>query len=108
MPFFVFAPAAAGRLHSRMFAPHLGTPEDPATGSASGPLAALAVACGLVERARSVSVVSEQGTKMRRQSFVHISLEYASEGELPTRIEVGGSVVPVLAGELAESALLSM
>jgi trans-2,3-dihydro-3-hydroxyanthranilate isomerase len=105
MPVFIFAPAGRNRLYSRMFAPHLGTPEDPATGSASGPLAALAVACGLVDRADKVSIVSEQGTQMRRQSFIHVRLEYGASHELPERIEVGGSVVPVLAGELSDGAL---
>jgi predicted PhzF superfamily epimerase YddE/YHI9 len=48
-----------------------------------------------------VSIVSEQGTKMLRQSFIHIELEYPPEGDIPSRIEVGGSVVPTLKGELA-------
>lgn len=47
----------------------------------------------------SSATVSEQGTKMGRQSFVHIKLAYPPKGELPSRIEVGGSVVPTLKGE---------
>jgi trans-2,3-dihydro-3-hydroxyanthranilate isomerase len=42
----------------------LNIPEDPATGSASGPLGALAVKYGLVSRGPQVAIVSEQGTKM--------------------------------------------
>jgi trans-2,3-dihydro-3-hydroxyanthranilate isomerase len=104
--FFLFAPVAENRLHSRMFAPHTaGIDEDPATGSASGPLGAFAVRYGLVERAARVSIVSEQGTKMRRQSFVHIALAYQGDAELPSRIEVGGSVVPVVSGEVADGVL---
>ena len=95
---FLFASAGAGRLYSRMLAPDTG--EDPATGSASGPLGAFAVKYGLVERAPTVSLVSEQGTKMGRQSFVHIELTYEDSTDIPSRIEVGGSVVPVLKGEL--------
>ena len=38
---------------------------------------------------------------MGRQSFVHIKLAYPPKGELPSRIEVGGSVVPTLKGELS-------
>jgi trans-2,3-dihydro-3-hydroxyanthranilate isomerase len=99
---FVFAPdpdSTAGRVYSRMFAPHTsGIPEDPATGSASGPLGAYLVLNGLVRKGAEVRIVSEQGTKMGRQSFIHIRL--AMQGEEITEIRVGGSVVPVLEGEL--------
>ncbi len=99
---FLFAPNGENRLYSRMFAPHVADiTEDPATGSASGPLGAFAVRYGVVARSASVSLISEQGTKMGRQSFVHIKLEYPDEGDTPSRIEVGGSVVPTLRGELA-------
>ena len=90
---------AAGRVYSRMFAPHTsGVPEDPATGSASGPLGAYLVLNGLVGKGAEVRIVSEQGTKMGRQSFLHIRL--AMQGETITGIRVGGGVVPVLEGEL--------
>jgi trans-2,3-dihydro-3-hydroxyanthranilate isomerase len=101
---FLFTPLGNNRLYSRMFATHaLTTIEDPATGSGSGPLGAFAVKYGLVARAPKVSIVSEQGTKMLRQSFIHIELEYPPEGDIPSRIDVGGSVVPTLKGELAEN-----
>ena len=104
-PVFLFAAIGANRLHSRMFGPHSSTRivEDPATGSASGPLGAFAVRYGLVPRAAEVSIVSEQGTRMGRQSFVHIQLSYAPGADDPTRIEVGGSVVPVMTAELSVS-----
>ena len=96
---FLFAVNGENRLYSRMFS--LDIPEDPATGSASGPLGAFAVRYGLVERAPKVEIVSEQGTKMGRQSFVHIELAYDDDdADIPSRIEVGGSVMPVLKGEL--------
>jgi trans-2,3-dihydro-3-hydroxyanthranilate isomerase len=99
---FLFAAVGHDRLYSRMFAPHvLDIHEDPATGSGSGPLGAFAVRYGLVKRAASVSIVSEQGTKMGRQSFINIRLAYAHEGDIPSSIQVGGSVVPTLTGELA-------
>jgi len=102
MGIFVFTPdrdPGAGRAYSRMFAPHTsGVPEDPATGSASGPLGAYLVRHGLVEKADHVRIVSEQGSKMQRQSFVHIRLEMA--GDTITAIKVGGGVVPVLEGLL--------
>jgi trans-2,3-dihydro-3-hydroxyanthranilate isomerase len=99
---FIFAPdpdPAAGRVYSRMFAPHTsGIPEDPATGSASGPLGAYLVLNGLMPKGDEVRMVSEQGTRMGRQSFIHIRL--SMRGEQITGIRVGGSAVPVLEGEL--------
>jgi trans-2,3-dihydro-3-hydroxyanthranilate isomerase len=102
---FLFAAVGGNHLYSRMFAPHtaMRIGEDPATGSASGPLGAFAVRYGVVPRATQVSIVSEQGTKMGRQSFVHILLAYPTGAELPSRIEVGGSVVPVMTAELSVS-----
>jgi trans-2,3-dihydro-3-hydroxyanthranilate isomerase len=99
---FVFAPdpdPGGGRVYSRMFAPHTsGVPEDPATGSASGPLGAYLVRHGLVKKASEVKIVSEQGTRMGRQSFIHIKL--GMQGDRVTSIRVGGGAVPVLDGEL--------
>ncbi|HEV2033324.1 MAG TPA: PhzF family phenazine biosynthesis protein [Candidatus Dormibacteraeota bacterium] len=99
---FVFAPLGDNRLYSRMCSPHvLDINEDPATGSGSGPLGAFVVKYGLVPRSATVSIVSEQGTKMGRQSFIHIELSYPPDSDIPSRIEVGGSVVPTLKGELS-------
>jgi trans-2,3-dihydro-3-hydroxyanthranilate isomerase len=100
---FLFASIGGNRLYSRMFDPHTVTRivEDPATGSASGPLGAFAVRYGLIPRAAHVSIVSEQGTKMGRQSFIRILLVYPAGAELPSKIEVGGSVVPVMTAELS-------
>ena len=104
-PVFLFAAVAPNSLYSRMFGTHsaTGIAEDPATGSASGPLGAMAVRYGLVPRAAQVAIISEQGTKMGRQSVIHIALEYATGAELPSRIEVGGSVIPVMTAELSVS-----
>jgi trans-2,3-dihydro-3-hydroxyanthranilate isomerase len=100
---FVFAVAGPNRLYSRMFAGEvLNIPEDPATGSASGPLGAFAVKYGLMSRAPKVSIVSEQGTRMGRQSFIRIELSYGEAGDIPTEISVGGSVMPILSGTLED------
>ena len=106
-PVFLFAAVRPDRLYSRMFGPHSATriAEDPATGSASGPLGAFAVRYSLIPAAAHVSIVSEQGTKMGRQSFIRILLEYQADAELPSRIVVGGSVVPVMTAELSVSGL---
>src|SRR5256886_3994161 len=72
-PVFLFAAAGPNPLYSRLFGPHGATriAEDPATGSASGPLGAIAVRYGVVPRAAQVAIISEQGTKMGRQSVIH-------------------------------------
>ena len=98
---FIFAAVGGNRLYSRMFS--LDVAEDPATGSASGPLGAFAVKYGLVPRAPVVAIASEQGTKMGRQSFIHIELTYEGSQDIPARIEVGGSVRPVITGTLTHS-----
>jgi len=105
MGVFVFAvdpPPAARRVYSRMFAPHsFGIPEDPATGSGSGPLGAYLVRHGLTpvsDDGTEARIVSEQGTRMGRQSFVHIALSV--RGGESSHIRVGGGVVPVLEGVL--------
>jgi trans-2,3-dihydro-3-hydroxyanthranilate isomerase len=100
---FLFAPEPeadppAGRVYARMFAPEAGIVEDPATGSASGPLGAYLVRHGLVASADEVRIVSEQGTRMGRQSFLHVRVR--RRGERGEEIEVGGGVVPVLEGVL--------
>ena len=102
---FVFAPADTAierseyKVYSRMFAPHTsGIPEDPATGSASGALGAYLVERGLVTPADTVDIVSEQGTRMGRPSFIRIRVGMA--GGRVSEILVGGRVVPVIEGRL--------
>lgn len=88
---FVFTPSAEGA-YSRMFAPEYGVVEDPATGSATGPLAAFMMRHGLVSSASGTRFVSEQGRKMGRRSLLHVRI-HGHEGS--GGIEVGGHVVPV-------------
>ncbi|MEP6534816.1 MAG: PhzF family phenazine biosynthesis protein [Bryobacteraceae bacterium] len=83
---FVFTPTPDGA-YSRMFAPAHGVAEDPATGSATGPLAAHMRRHGLTTKTR---FVSEQGTKMGRRSYLHIQI---GEGG---QIDVGGYVTPLV------------
>lgn len=85
--------------YSRMLGlEHIGIVEDPATGSASGPLGAYMLRYGILQAGNRAEILSEQGTKMGRQSFVSIIVE--RDGDAIRSIEVGGSVVPVLRGEL--------
>jgi trans-2,3-dihydro-3-hydroxyanthranilate isomerase len=96
---FVFAAERPAGAYARMFAPHTsGIPEDPATGSASGPLGAYLVQHGLVDPGDPVELVSSQGVTMGRPSRVHIRLR--AVGGAVTDIRVGGGVVPVLEGRL--------
>ena len=59
---FVFTPSSDGA-YSRMFAPEYGIPEDPATGSSTGPLAVFMMRRGSISNAAGTRFVSEQGTK---------------------------------------------
>ncbi len=95
---FVFTPTAQGA-YSRMFAPDLGIAEDPATGSATGPLAAFMMRYSLAHSVNGTRLVSEQGTKMGRRSLLHVLVhgDHGSGG-----IEVGGHVTHVA------SALMSL
>jgi trans-2,3-dihydro-3-hydroxyanthranilate isomerase len=88
----VFTPTPDGA-YTRMFAPDFGIIEDPATGSATGPLAAYLFEHALVERKDGLRFVSEQGTAMGRRSILHVLL-HVSRGELSC-VEVGGSAVMV-------------
>jgi trans-2,3-dihydro-3-hydroxyanthranilate isomerase len=96
---FFFAPKPDGGAHARMIGIGRGMlREDPATGSANGPLGAYLVKYGLARGDGLVEIISEQGTAMGRQSFIH--LRVASENGEPGRVEVGGQVVPVFEGVL--------
>jgi trans-2,3-dihydro-3-hydroxyanthranilate isomerase len=81
--------------HSRMFAPALGISEDPATGSASGPLGAYLLKYGL---AQASDMVSEQGIEMGRPSFIRIQVE--ASGDSFSGISVGGECAYIGYGTL--------
>ncbi|MGA9946215.1 MAG: PhzF family phenazine biosynthesis protein [Candidatus Cybelea sp.] len=98
---FVFAATDAGA-YSRMFAPQLGIAEDPATGSATGPLALFMMKYGLARRGDGTRFVSEQGTKMGRRSLLHVTVH----GEMGAGgIEVGGHVAELATGVMRIPAL---
>jgi trans-2,3-dihydro-3-hydroxyanthranilate isomerase len=80
-------------VYSRMFAPGLGVHEDPATGSASGPLGCYLVRHGVVPPDQAGAILSLQGVKMGRPSRVHIAIGL-DDGEI-TRVQVGGEAVLV-------------
>ena len=78
-----------------MFAPGFGIAEDPATGSASGPLGCYLVRHKVVAPEKSESMISLQGVKMGRPSHVHIAIGL-DQGDISS-VRVGGEAV--LAGE---------
>jgi len=81
--------------YSRMFAPTIGIGEDPATGSAAGPLGCYLVAHAVVDPANAATIMNLQGVRMGRPSVIHMAI--ASDGRAITRVRVGGEAV--LAGE---------
>ena len=91
MCIFVFTPTPEGA-YSRMFAEELGVVEDPATGSATGPLAAFMMEHGLAPTAHGTRFISEQGTKMGRRSILHVFID-GERGK--NGIDVGGHVAAV-------------
>ena len=98
---FIFAldpQTATGSAHCRMFAPHLGVAEDPATGSACGPLGCYLVAQRLLGTGKSGRYVLEQGFAMHRPSIIHVSILQNSQGI--SRVRVGGHSVIMGQGTL--------
>jgi len=83
------------RWKTRMFAPAGGVPEDPATGSAAGPLACHVVRHGLAEPGAELEI--SQGAEIKRLSTLYARVE--GSREQIDRVEVGGSAVIVARGE---------
>ena len=80
---------------SRMFAPADGLPEDPATGSAAGPLAIHLARHGRIEFGEEIRIL--QGAELGRPSQHFASVE--GSAERIERVRVGGSAVVVARGE---------
>jgi trans-2,3-dihydro-3-hydroxyanthranilate isomerase len=80
---------------TRMFAPSDGVPEDPATGSAAGPLAVHVCRHGLVGWGEWIEI--SQGAEIGRPSTL-FALADARDSDI-TRVAVGGRAVVVARGE---------
>jgi trans-2,3-dihydro-3-hydroxyanthranilate isomerase len=89
------AGADSAAVYSRMFAPGIGILEDPATGSAAGPLGCYLVVHRVIEAANAATIVNLQGVRMGRPSVIHVAI--AGDAGTITRVRVGGEAV--LAGE---------
>jgi trans-2,3-dihydro-3-hydroxyanthranilate isomerase len=87
--YLVWADPEAGEARARMFATMVPGGEDPATGSAAGPLGAF-----LAERAGCERLVIRQGEEMGRPSVLEVEM-------VDGQPRVGGGVIPVIDGEVS-------
>jgi len=85
---FVFCLTKSGT-YARMFAPMSRIAEDPATGSATGPLFAYLTKYAALDPKQS-SFVSEQGVKLGRRSVLHVRVESGPDG---SSFDVGGETI---------------
>jgi trans-2,3-dihydro-3-hydroxyanthranilate isomerase len=83
------------RWKTRMFAPGGGVPEDPATGSAAGPLAFHLARHGRIAFGDEIEI--SQGAEIGRPSTLYARVE--GTRDRAERVEVGGSAVIVARGE---------
>ena len=79
----------------RMFAPAAGVPEDPATGSAAGPLAVHLARHGRIGWGEEIRI--SQGAEIGRPSTLYARVDGSADAI--ERVEVGGSAVVVARGE---------
>ena len=90
-----FAHVEGNRWKTRMFAPNHGVNEDPATGSAAGPLAIHLARHGRIPFGQQIEI--SQGAEINRPSTLFATVE--GEADRIDRVEVGGSAVLVARGE---------
>ncbi len=86
---------SGARWKTRMFAPAHGVPEDPATGSAAGPLALHLARHGQIAFGDEIEI--SQGAEIGRPSTLYARV--VGNADAVERIEVGGSAVVVARGE---------
>ncbi len=95
--FCVGAVTPENHVHVRMFAPHYGITEDPASGSGGGCLAAYMLKHEVLGEG-PVQVRAEQGIEMGRPSVLELWAEMEENGIITVR--VGGRIVPTARGVL--------
>jgi trans-2,3-dihydro-3-hydroxyanthranilate isomerase len=81
---------------TRMFGPGVGVAEDPATGSAAGPLGVHLLRNGLIESGEEIELT--QGVEIQRPSALYVRI--AGTPDQIESVEVGGEAVIVANGEL--------
>ncbi|MEA5497985.1 PhzF family phenazine biosynthesis protein [Limnoraphis robusta] len=95
----IFSPepySPENQISARMFAPSLGIPEDPATGSANGCLAGYLIQHSYFEKDQ-IDLKVEQGYEINRPSILYLKAKKVSD---KIEVMVGGKVVKVAKGEL--------
>lgn len=89
----VFAPYGPRKFYARTFAPALGIPEDPVTGSTNAALGALLTRAGVVPRWEGeVNLNITQGHRMGGPGQVEVKVMYEPSGTI-TAAYIGGSSV---------------
>ncbi len=98
---YLFAAASGGdeTAYSRMFGPGLGIVEDPATGSATGPLGCYLVRHGVTYGEEARRIVVLQGVVMGRASRLHVTV--SGTRDAITGVRVGGEAVLVGQGVIS-------
>jgi trans-2,3-dihydro-3-hydroxyanthranilate isomerase len=81
--------------HGRMFAPMFGIQEDPATGSASGPLGCYLVKYGISD---GQAITCEQGYEMGRPSIIKVKID--NDGGEIRGVKVSGNAVKIAQGRI--------
>ncbi|HEY7256166.1 MAG TPA: PhzF family phenazine biosynthesis protein [Solirubrobacterales bacterium] len=89
------------RWKTRMFAPADGVPEDPATGSAAGPLAIHLCRHGRISFGEEIEI--RQGAELGRPSVLHARADGTPEAV--ERVEVAGAAVIVAGGRLSPAGI---
>ena len=90
--------ATTGSVHARMFAPSLGVPEDPATGSAALGFGVFLAVSGLIPSEATTAYTVRQGIEMGRPSRLDCTV--TTVGGAVTEATVRGSVHRVATGEI--------
>lgn len=96
----IFSPETYHRknhLNVRFFADYYGVPEDPATGSANGCLAAYLIKHNYFGQ-KQINIKVEQGYEIGRPSLLLLKAKQNKKGKID--VNVGGKVIPIAKGQL--------
>ncbi|MHC0036333.1 PhzF family phenazine biosynthesis protein [Pseudoneobacillus sp. C159] len=95
---FTFDTVDDALVYTRDFAPAVGIPEDPVTGSANGALAGYFLLEGIIDPARTTSYKIAQGHAAGRPGYLEIEITF--NGSEPV-ICVGGRAVKMMSGNMS-------
>ncbi len=98
MPFTSETLNAESTIHSRLFAPSFGIIEDPAPGSAGGPIGSYLFKHNLTEVNPTIRIINEIGFEIERPSIINVEIDVQDNGIVGVR--VGGCVTMIAEGSL--------